>query len=163
MSATETLMAEIAALLTPISNIGSIYQYPRWGINPNDVESELGFSPATEFPNRTWRVQYTEILAGPLEEQRRTQGDNLQRITIVINHYREIYDPGATANTPSYTAFLTMAETIRDTLRATYETATAQTLDVASREEPDFVEIGGTYRCHRVRMLAIGQAVTSRT
>jgi hypothetical protein len=160
MSATEALQAEIKTLVEAVAAIGPVYDYPRWAIHPNDIESQLAVADDTI---RTWRVQYTEVLPGSLTEQRRTQGDNLEHITIEVVHYREIFDPGASGDPASFPAFMAMLEAIRNAIRPHVTTDTAQTLDIPSRLAPEMVELGGgTYKCHRGRIMVVGHCVTKR-
>lgn len=163
MSNTEAFQAEIVALVQGVANVGPVYDYPRFFIPPAAIESQLGVADATSFPNRTWRVQFTEVLVGALREGRRTSGDNLEEVVIKVVHYREIFDPGTTAATPSYTAMIALVELMRDAIRAIYETTTAITVDVPQRDEPTLVSIGDTYRCHACTFQVLGHCLRDRT
>lgn len=163
----DPIIASIVTLISGVPNIGPVWPYDRRLVDPNTAPNVLktvfGVTD-TLFPHRGFRINYATVDRADADEQLDMDNSNLTVERILITLYRELYDPGLTANPASRPAHRATVEAVRDILRQTRETAAIELLYPPTILRDTDAQTGGlvrlaeNYICHQTTIAVRAQA-----
>lgn len=151
----ETILAALAALIAPLTDIGQVYAHDRIAVEPEQVRSVFGVDDANS--SKGWSVRAWMLDRASTQEQRLTNLETQRRHTLRLTGYWEVNDPGG-----SRVLFRTMTELVADTLRATFDLVPdAELVEPPQVDHDGLTVLGETYLVHSVELTTIVQELTA--